>query len=263
MFSNLSAEQHLFTSSPFQEITLSDIIFDSKLLQNNSSSEELKVFVQKHQENNIPFPTIIVEKTAENEFQLKFGALSFMAANICHHEKISALVMETPKRNQEIPSSLSSFDWSHLHEISKAKAYQWFMQHYQFSITQLSDVIKEERSVISNRIRLLQLPQTIQDKIIQGKLSKSHGLTLLRLKNPQDQLYFAKKIEQNKLTIRELKIRIKEYSPRPISNKNQISIHHSSTHMGHIRIPFSSSQELQELLQLLTQICPNKKQRAI
>lgn len=259
MFSSSSIfDQKRPKLSTFQEILLSDISFESGLLQNHTSPEELELFVQKYQMMGQELPPIIVEKKGENEFQLKFGILSFMGANICQQEKISALILETPKQNQMNSVDLSRFNWNHLNEITRAKAYQWLLEYYQYSITQLSEALKEERSVISNQIRLLQLPQIVQAQISQGKLTKSHGLTLLRLKNEADQLKFAKKIEQNKLTIRELKQRIKQRASSKNKPKEKISIHQISTSSGHIRIPFSSPQELQELLQHLTQICPSK-----
>ena len=253
------------SASSLQEILLTDIIHASELFQNNITSEELEIFVQDHQEKSIPFPAIIVERMDEKEYQLRFGALSFMGASISQEETIMAIVLEKPQEIQSTISDLNAFDWMHLDEIARAEAYHWLMERYQYSTTQLSHFIGKERSVISNQIRLLQLPLLVQKKIQYGKISKSHGLTLLRLNSPKKQISFAEKIETEMLTIRSLKQQIKDsLSSSSLSKDNQkISIHHNSTNMGHIRIPFSSKEDLQKLLQQLSSLCPAKKLQSI
>ena len=263
MFSNIPIIAP--SDSSLQEIQLTDIVHDSELLQNDITSEELELFVQKHQEQNIPFPAIIVERTENQEYQLRFGILSFMGASCSQEETITAIVLETPQQMQPSLTDLNAFDWMNLDEIARAEAYHWLMKRYQYSTTELSHFIGEERSVISNQCRLLQLPPLVQKKIKQGSISKSHGLTLLRLNTPREQLSFAEKIDTERLTIRSLKQQIKESlsaSSAPKENK-KISVHHSSANTGHIRINFSSNDELQELLEQLASLCSSKNLQSI
>jgi ParB family chromosome partitioning protein len=113
-----------------------------------------------------------------------------------------------------------------LNDIEKAIAFREYLRHFQCTIEELAKQLSMSRSALSNILRLLELPETIQNAVVAGKLSAGHARALLSLEVP-DQLQLCGRIQAESLSVRQTEAAVKQLLGRgqmpvevPSSNGN-------------------------------------------
>jgi ParB family chromosome partitioning protein len=91
-----------------------------------------------------------------------------------------------------------------LNEIEKAKAYDKLLLECGLSHEQLSERIGASRSAVTNTLRLLKLPEPIQQMLRHGQLSMGHARALLAIGDPGRQQQLARRIVSEGLSVREI-----------------------------------------------------------
>ena len=95
-----------------------------------------------------------------------------------------------------------------LNPIEEAQGYQRLVDDFNYNQEKLSQFIGKSRSYIANSLRLLSLPDDVLLKVEQGGLTAGHARTLIGLSNSSD---IAKKIIQNKLSVRQSETLVKQF----------------------------------------------------
>lgn len=96
-----------------------------------------------------------------------------------------------------------------LNDIEKAIAFREYLSHFQGTIEELAKQLSMSRSTLSNILRLLELPETIQNAVVTGKLSAGHGRALLSLE-VADQLQLCGRIQAETLSVRQTEAAVKQ-----------------------------------------------------
>ena len=97
-----------------------------------------------------------------------------------------------------------------LNEIEKAIAYQKLLLECNYTHEQLSKQVGKSRTVITNSLRLLNLPEEIQNLVRKEKISMGHARALLAVENAEEQLNLAKRIIDDQLSVRDIEREIQE-----------------------------------------------------
>ena len=133
------------------------------------------------------------------------------------------------------------------------------MEEFGYTHEELAKKVGIERSSVTNYIRLLKLPQWIQDLLAAGKLTQGHGRTLITLSSEQEQKRYVKKALDERLSVRELERVGKRPRPRgrrpflhaeemlreALKTKVQVTF---KKNKGRIIIEFFSKEDLDRLL---------------
>lgn len=96
-----------------------------------------------------------------------------------------------------------------LNDIEKAVAFREYLRHFQCTIEELAKQLSMSRSALSNTLRLLDLPESIQHAVISGKISTGHARALLSLE-VADQLALCGRIQAEGLTVRQTEAAVKQ-----------------------------------------------------
>ena len=113
-----------------------------------------------------------------------------------------------------------------LNPVDRAKAFDQLVRQFGFKHVEVAEKIGKSREYVSNSIRLLVLPQAIQDALSEGKINEGHARPLLMLSDrPQEQEVLFREIQLKRLTVRDTesiarriaydKVRKKEYLYSP------------------------------------------------
>ena len=86
--------------------------------------------------------------------------------------------------------------------IEEANGLQQMIHKFGFTQEQVSESLGKSRAYIANSVRLLKLPEDVQKKVSEGKISAAHGRTLLSLEDPRKQRMLAERIEKEELSVR-------------------------------------------------------------
>ena len=101
-----------------------------------------------------------------------------------------------------------------LNAIEEARAYQYLIDTYGLTQERISEIIGKSRTSIANTLRLLKLPQEIQEDIRASRISFAHGRALLEIGEESFQRKLAQEIIAKGLSVRELENIIKAKRPR-------------------------------------------------
>ncbi|MED1560346.1 plasmid partitioning protein ParB [Alkalihalobacillus alcalophilus ATCC 27647 = CGMCC 1.3604] len=161
--------------------------------------EELAVSIK---ENGILQP-ITVRKSIKG-YEIVVGERRFRAAEAAGLNKIPVIVKELSEEKMMELALIENLQREDLNPIEEALAYERLMEHLKVTQEQLSKRVGKSRPHIANHVRLLQLPQVVQQFISDGKLSMGHGRAILGLKDKQKISSLLEVVLQEKLSVREV-----------------------------------------------------------
>lgn len=125
---------------------------------------------------------IVVRPKAEGGFELIMGERRWRATTAAGLPTIPAIVRETEDGSMLRDALLENIHRVQLNPLEEASAYQQLLEEFDVTQAELAERLGRSRPVITNMIRLLALPVTVQRKVAAGVLSAGHARALLGIK---------------------------------------------------------------------------------
>ena len=167
-------------------------LFDEEKLQ------ELAISIKEHG----VFQPVILKKSIQG-YEIVAGERRCRAAKIAGLVEIPAIIVDfTDQQMMEI-ALLENIQRENLNSIEEAKAYQMMMERLNLKQDELAKRIGKSRSYIANTLRLLQLPEMIQNYVLEGKITMGHGRCLITLPQEKAESLAARCIEEG-LSVRDV-----------------------------------------------------------
>jgi ParB family transcriptional regulator, chromosome partitioning protein len=145
---------------------------------------------------------VVVRPEGEGRFELVMGERRWRAAQQAGLSTIPAIVRDTSDSDLLRDALLENLHRAQLNPLEEAAAYAQMLDDFDCTQEQLSLRIKRSRPQISNTIRLLRLPGTVQRRVAAGVLSAGHARALLGLDDPAAQERLAQRIVAEGLSVR-------------------------------------------------------------
>ncbi|MGQ9642981.1 MAG: ParB/RepB/Spo0J family partition protein [Ignavibacterium sp.] len=255
----------LISPNPFQPRTN----FDAAALEELKKSILINGLIQP----------ITVRRVQGNRYQLISGERRLRAFKDIGYKEIPAYIIKVD--SDEILLALAlieNIQREHLNPIEVAKAYRRLIEECHLTHEEIAEKVGKDRTTIANTIRLLKLPERIQDALVKEEISMGHARALISLQTEQLQLFALDKILKEGLSVRKVEQLAKQISIKKGSSKtsNSISVNTTSAHIhtndiedrlrrifgtkvicsqrkdgtGEIKIEFYSNDELERLLEL-------------
>jgi ParB family chromosome partitioning protein len=181
------------------------------------SDAELTELANSIKEKGVIQP-ILVSRTKDG-FQLIAGERRWRAAQKAGLDTIPAWVRDaSPSEALEL-ALVENLQRKDLNPIEEASAYQELMQRFNLTQEALSTKIGKERSTIANLLRLLRLPQTFQQDLIQNRLTTGHARVLVSIESPSVQRTLRDLIIKNALSVRQTESLAKKLQAQPKAQK--------------------------------------------
>ncbi len=165
------------------------------------SEEELNALAASIQEKGVLQP-ILVRNHPEfsNKYEIVAGERRWRASKMVGLTEIPALVKDFTDAEVLEVGLLENIQRQDLNPIEEAAGYHRLAEDFHYTQDSLSRIFGKSRSHITNTLRLLTLPLSVQDSLIQGKISAGHGRALVGQKNAES---LAIKIIEKGLSVRE------------------------------------------------------------
>lgn len=184
------------------KIKLSEIYPNPNQPRKNFDQESLEELAESIRVHGLIQP-IIVNKM-DDGYLIIAGERRYRACKLAGLTEIDAIVKNYTSRQIAEISIIENLQREDLNPIEIAKSLQKLMQEYNITQDQVAARIGKNRSTIANYVRLLTLYPEVIDMIEKGKISHGHAKCLVAVTDYPTQLMLAKKIAQNKLTVRAL-----------------------------------------------------------
>ncbi len=135
-------------------------------------------------------------------YELIMGERRLRASKEAGLSKIPAVVRETADENMLRDALLENLHRADLNPLEEASAYQQLLEDFGITQDQLAERIGRSRPRITNTIRLLRLPATVQRKVAAGVLSAGHARALLALPDEATMVAMSEKVINEGLSVR-------------------------------------------------------------
>ena len=265
---------------------LSSLMGDTKdiSIQNETSNQETKISISKLKPSPSQ-PRRLFDKNSINElaesikskglvqpilvrpsptetgiYEIIAGERRWRAAQIAQLHEIPAVVRKLDDVEALEIAIIENVQRSDLSPIEEAAGYKRLIENHGHTQEALADIVGKSRSHIANIIRLLGLPQSIQDMISEGKISSGHARAIMNSAFPEQ---LAEKIVSENLSVRAAedlakqrkpgvkKVKLKD--PDTIDLENNltaklglsVSIDHKGKKGGSIKIEYKSLDQLE------------------
>jgi len=146
----------------------------------------------------------IVVRPSEGGFQLIMGERRWRASKEAGLAEIPAIIRETTDENMLRDALLENLHRSDLNPLEEAAAYKQLLEDFGITQEQLADRLGRSRPQITNTLRLMRLPVSVQEKLVSGVISSGHARALLAVESEQQVLELAEKVIKQGLSVRAL-----------------------------------------------------------
>lgn len=161
----------------------------------------------------------IVVRPKGSSFELIMGERRLRASKEAGLKKIPAIVRETADENMLRDALLENLHRSNLNPLEEASAYKQLLEDFGSTQDQLADKLGRSRPQITNTLRLLKLPLTVQSKVAAGVLSAGHARALLGAADEITMTAFAEKTVREGLSVRSLEELVSNAKAKPPRGK--------------------------------------------
>ncbi len=147
--------------------------------------------------------TPILVRRALRGYELIAGERRLRAVLKLGLNTIPALVKEVTEEEALELALIENIQREDLNPIEEAQAYHMLMDRFGLTHEELAQRVGKDRSTITNMLRLLELPDTVQDDVSRGTLTMGHARTLLGLATPQQMAEVANLIKEKQYSVRQ------------------------------------------------------------
>ena len=187
----------------YQEIPVNQIVPNPHQPRQVFDEEALAELVHSIKEFGLMQPIVVRRAADDSGFEIIMGERRWRAASKAGLETIPAIVRETDDGAMLRDALLENIHRVQLNPLEEAAAYQQLLEEFDVTQAELAHRLGRSRPVITNMIRLLQLPVSVQRKVAAGVLSAGHARALLSLQTGADaQELLAARIVAEGLSVR-------------------------------------------------------------
>lgn len=177
--------------------------FDDEKLDNLAESIKIHGIIQ---------PLIVTR--SGNKYELIAGERRFQASKKIGLKKVPVIIREASELQKLELAIIENIQRHDLNAIEEAKAYQKLVDDFQMSQEEVAAKMGKSRSLVANKLRLLNLPIEVQKGLVEGKITEGHAKAILSLSNPEKQRAMYELILKSNLTVRQVEDKAKEVSVR-------------------------------------------------
>ena len=164
---------------------------------NESQLEELSESIKA---NGVLQPLLVRKKG--DHYEIIAGERRYQASKIAGLEKLPVIVKEVDDRKMLELALIENLQRSDLNPIEEAKGYQSLIKASGMTQEALSKAVSKSRSTITNSLRLLDLPEQVQQYLFDGKLTAGHARAILAVPFEEARVKLAEKVVAEGLSVR-------------------------------------------------------------
>jgi ParB family chromosome partitioning protein len=171
--------------------------------------QELTELAESIKSNGVIQPIIV--RPFGSGYQLIAGERRFRAAQLAGLETIPAVIRQATDEQVFELALIENIHRTNLNPVERAKAYQNYLNTFSLTQVEAAQRLGEDRSVIANYLRLLDLPEDIRQMLIDGRLSMGHARAILALPTDELRRKLANRAIVGRLSVRDIERLTRKY----------------------------------------------------
>lgn len=177
------------------------------------NQEQIQELADSIKTNGLIQPVIV--RAAEGGYQLIAGERRLRAAEFAGLETIPAIIRKSDDRQMLEWALIENIHRADLNPIERAQAYRNYIDSFSLSQSEAAEKLGENRTVIANHLRILDLPQEVKQMLSDGKLSTGHAKAILSLPTDHLRKQLANRALAGRLSVREVERLVRKHLDQP------------------------------------------------
>jgi ParB family chromosome partitioning protein len=220
---------------------------------------------------------ITVRKMGYDSYQIISGERRTRASILAGLSRIPAYIRVANDQEMLEMALIENIQREELNPIEIGLSYKRLMEECSLKQDEVGDRVGKNRSTVTNYLRLLKLPDSVQLALKEGKISMGHARAIINVDDPKKQEWMLEQMLANELSVRSVENLVREENTKPNDTKanktparpnksetlveyqkslsdrfnTKISIKADDKGRGNIKIPFRSQAELQRIIDLM------------
>src|SRR5215213_8683872 len=215
----LSADSTVDLGAEPSEVDLDSIVPGPMQPRTHFDEASLESLADSIRTHGIVQPLLV--RRRDGGYELIAGERRWRAAKLAGVSRVPVVVKEVPDDNLLEIALIENIQRENLNPIEEAQAYKKLIETVGLTQESLASRVGRDRSYITNYLRLLRLPDDVQQLVIEGRLSTGHARTLLALSHVDLQRRMARKIIDDGLSVRATELLVQKRSDeKPAAKKS-------------------------------------------
>ncbi|HEX6309254.1 MAG TPA: ParB/RepB/Spo0J family partition protein [Longimicrobiales bacterium] len=238
------------------------------------SEEDLAELTASLRENGLLQPIVVRPAAggAVGKWELVAGERRWRASMRLGWKEIPAVIRDVDDRTLLVLALVENLQRAQLSPLEEAEGYQRLAEEFSLTQQQVADVVGRDRSTVANALRLLQLPPSVRQLLIDGRLTAGHARALLGLDDDRRISDVARQAAEGQWSVRDVEAHVKRAkqpgrpAPREKSREaaermleeelqrvfgTDVRIRRSRGNRGRIEVPFFSAEDFERIFELM------------
>lgn len=212
------------------------------------TDEELEELTCSIKEYGVLQP-LIVKKVEGRKFILVAGERRLRASKLAGLTRVPVIIRELHESEAALISLVENVQRENLNFLEEARAYKKLMDDFNLTQAEIAKKVSKQQSTISNKIRLLSLPEELQQMLLENKLTERHARALLKIDDISDRKKILHRVIDNNLNVKQTEKLVDDFicsKEKAARKKNKINYISYKIYLNTIRKAFNQVKTVEK-----------------
>lgn len=238
----------------------------------NFDEDSLEELAESIKQFGLLQPILVQDR--KEYYEIIAGERRWRAAKIAGLKEVPVIIKNLTEQEIVEISLIENIQRENLNPIEEALAYKKLLNEFHLKQEEVAERVSKSRTAVTNSMRLLKLAEEVQEMVVKEEITTGHARALLGIEDTEQQISTAKKIVNEKLSVRDIEKLVKNIN-KPAKEKKlskeknfdfiyqdieeklklslgtKVSIAAKENGSGKIEIEFYSGDDLERLLEIL------------
>lgn len=182
------------------KLPIEDIVPNPNQPRIHFNETELRELSESIQEHGVLQPLLV--RKHGNGYEIIAGERRYQASKLAGLEELPVIIKDVDDEEMLALALIENLQRSDLNPVEEAKGYRQLIDSSGMTQEALSKAVSKSRSAITNSLRLLDLPEVVQQMIFEGKLTAGHARAILAVPYEEARIKLAEKVVAEGLSVR-------------------------------------------------------------
>ena len=182
------------------KLPIEDIVPNPNQPRIHFNETELRELSESIQEHGVLQPLLV--RKHDNGYEIIAGERRYQASKLAGLEEVPVIIKDVDDEQMLALALIENLQRSDLNPVEEAKGYRQLIDASGMTQEALSKAVSKSRSAITNSLRLLDLPEVVQQMIFEGKLTAGHARAILAVPYEDARIKLAEKVVAEGLSVR-------------------------------------------------------------
>lgn len=187
-------------NQPDTEMSIEDIVPNPNQPRTHFNESALEELSESIRENGVLQPLLV--RKHDSRYEIIAGERRYQASKIAGLTKVPVIIKDVDDQKMLELALIENLQRSDLNPIEEAKGYRQLIKASGMTQEALSKAVSKSRSAITNSLRLLDLPEQVQQLMYEGKLTAGHARAILAVPFEEARIKLAEKVVAEGLSVR-------------------------------------------------------------